>query len=441
MSMKKNIILLFLTLCAGSVLGQSFLTTNYNSISSCSDEFNTSSLAKWCTIPVCWLRLTLDATFPGDTMFSTDNNVNSGQPSTISNPTPVCKLTTYYLPTTQIMTDENRKQYHVNYTIGSIYNRQQFKYGYYEARVKLPQNNQAITSTFWLWGSKDTTYGEIDILENTSGANDHHDWGLRIHSGPLTNYYKYNEDNGSGDGSGTVISFPNVDLPAAFHTYGLEWQPDHLSFFLDGTLYKTFTKLIPNNYSVSNVTGPYYLLFNAKPSAQSLNPPQSNPEPNGDPFEIDWFHYYKRKPILSNVVYNPSNNTIALTVSTQNDEDAYSWVAGSNIISGATTTNVATIKLANIGTSPVTVSATGAHPAATSSSPFIFKQNPSAICGNLAQNTIYVTANLVAPTAGCSTSNAVVTSGTVVTFAASNSITLNGGFEVQLGAEFNALTK
>jgi hypothetical protein len=441
MSMKKNIIILFLTLCAGSVLGQSFLTTNYNYILSCSDEFNTSSLSKWYTLTKGYQRITTDGALPTDTICYMDNMASSGQTSTISNPSPVCKLLINHLSPSQGIKD-NGKQYVVNYTAGELYLKEQVRYGYYEARVKLPGGLKGICSAFWLWGGSPTSYGEIDAFEDPTTSGFQNVWGAHIHAGPNTDGWAYNLDS--------ALSFTNKDFTAAFHTFGVEWQPDHISYFLDGILYQTYTMInhSTNIYcttyinnakqiSVSYVKDPCWLVFWSKPFSPANI---TSPYPTGnEPFEIDWFHYYKRKPILSNVIYNPSNNTVALTVFTQNDEDAYSWAAGSNVITGATTTNVATINLANVGTSTVTVSATGVHPAATSSSSYIFRQNQSTICGNLAQNNIYVTANLVAPTSGCTST--VVTSGTTVTFAASNTITLNAGFEVQLGAEFNALTK
>jgi beta-glucanase (GH16 family) len=445
--MKKNIIILFLTLCAGSVLGQSFLTTNYNYILSCSDEFNTSSLSKWSTLSQGYIRASIDGEIPGtdSAIFYLDNMVSSGQTSTISNSSPVCKLSIKHLSPYQKMTDTSiGKEYNVNYTAGELYNHQYFRYGYYEARVKLPGDLKGICSAFWLYGGSETTYGEIDAFENPTFSGNQNVWGTHIHAGTKNNGFAYNVDSAK--------SFPSIDFTAAFHTFGLEWQPDHISYFLDGILYQTYTTINhntdprcttyinnANQISVSNVKDPCYLVFWIKPDNRG-----TDPYPNGQSFEIDWFHYYKRKPILTGVVYNSSNNTIALTVKTENDEDIFSWAAGSNIvINGITNTaglSVATITLnpAYSGTS-VTVSATGVHPVATSSSPYIFRQNPSVICGNLAQNNIYVTANLVAPTSGCTST--VVTAGTTVTFAASNSITLNAGFEVQLGAEFNALTK
>jgi len=71
-----------------------------------------------------------------------------------------------------------------------------------------------------------------------------------------------------------------------------------------------------------------------------------------------------------------------------------------------------------------------------------YKSEPagsSNLCGNMVHNNVYLDSNIYAPMSGCS--SVVVLSGTNVSFIASNSITLNPGFEVQLGGTFNALTQ
>jgi beta-glucanase (GH16 family) len=116
-----------------------------------------------------------------------------------------------------------------------------FRYGYIEARMKLPKGT-GLWPAFWMLPTPapDGTYhdgdGEIDIMETIGSqptvteAHLHHvaDYGKALRTG--------------------------IDLSAGFHTYGLDWQADHLTWYFDGNSFFTVTSNVPNV--------PMYPIFN-----------------------------------------------------------------------------------------------------------------------------------------------------------------------------------
>lgn len=105
-----------------------------------------------------------------------------------------------------------------------------FRYGYAEARMKLPSTPGMFTAFWMLPTHPDYRYNyEIDILENLAGR-----------PGVIYQTYHYNNRNTSykvndiiRDTNGTCPKLQ--DYASAFHTYGADWQPDHVSFYIDGS--------------------------------------------------------------------------------------------------------------------------------------------------------------------------------------------------------------
>jgi len=102
-----------------------------------------------------------------------------------------------------------------------------FTYGYVEARLKLI-GTQGFFTAFWMLPT-DTTYtyrSEIDILEHLG-----HD--------PATMFmtYHYNNRNTSfavNSGVGNNGACPAKDYTTDFHRFAVDWQPDHVAWYIDG---------------------------------------------------------------------------------------------------------------------------------------------------------------------------------------------------------------
>ena len=112
-----------------------------------------------------------------------------------------------------------------NYISGAIEAIQEFRYGYFEIRAKLPAPNCGNFPAFWLWGAG-IRYSEIDIFEHTIWPDI-----------PLS-FKKFTIGYHASDGS-TVLNgayyLQTAEAPLTeFHTYAIEWSPKIIIWYLDG---------------------------------------------------------------------------------------------------------------------------------------------------------------------------------------------------------------
>ena len=132
-----------------------------------------------------------------------------------------------------------------------------FKYGYIEARIKMPKNKSTWPG-FWMSPS-DKQYGEwpnsgeIDIVEAKGSnykfaASDAH-W--RDKNTPT------GQTGGHRSRQGVIPStkFDTHDT-TEWHTYGVKWTEGKLEYFIDGELHHTITEF-KNSNSTGNPNGPF----------------------------------------------------------------------------------------------------------------------------------------------------------------------------------------
>jgi beta-glucanase (GH16 family) len=117
-----------------------------------------------------------------------------------------------------------------------------FKYGYVESRVKIPKG-QGLWPALWMLPASRASLPEVDIFETVGEAPN----VAALH----THWLK----NGKNVGSGTNYQGP--DFSAGWHTFGLEWKPDSLTWYVDGVarLHVTDPKQIPREqmYLIANL--------------------------------------------------------------------------------------------------------------------------------------------------------------------------------------------
>src|SRR5690606_5328827 len=102
--------------------------------------------------------------------------------------------------------------------------KKEFKYGYIEARAKIPTGH-GIWPAFWMLGSNISEVGwpksgEIDILEYVGKEPD------MLFTSQQTQ-----------DRHGETINIKKAefkDIEEGFHTYGINWTKDKIEFFVDG---------------------------------------------------------------------------------------------------------------------------------------------------------------------------------------------------------------
>lgn len=116
------------------------------------------------------------------------------------------------------------------YSGGGVISRKAFRYGYYEARLKI-EAGSGWHSSFWMmnYNGKNTlgdkTTVELDVVENTS--NDLHSYDINTHRW-ITSHIAL--------GHKTVQT---PDLSKDFHVFGCEYAPDVIRYYFDGTLVQT----------------------------------------------------------------------------------------------------------------------------------------------------------------------------------------------------------
>ncbi len=126
----------------------------------------------------------------------------------------------------------------------SSYGKFSFTYGYMQVVAELPIG-QGLWSAFWTLPESGIWPPEIDVMEN---------WA----EGQTINIFAH--DNYSGTEHDSVLMPTMSDM---FHTYGVDWEPGSISWYVDGTLQA--------NFAIS-ITSPEYLLANLAVA--------SNPGPN-----------------------------------------------------------------------------------------------------------------------------------------------------------------
>ncbi|MES2748917.1 MAG: glycoside hydrolase family 16 protein [Patescibacteria group bacterium] len=120
------------------------------------------------------------------------------------------------------------------------------QYGYFEMRAQVPTGD-GIWPAFWLLPIDKSWPPEIDVMESFGGLNRKGEGGnYQIHYASHTKDIK--------GLCGTWFN-TGVDITAGFHTYGVNWQPDGITYYFDGTPYA----FCPPNPDANQ---PFYMLLN-----------------------------------------------------------------------------------------------------------------------------------------------------------------------------------
>ncbi len=120
------------------------------------------------------------------------------------------------------------------------------QYGYFEMRAQVPTGD-GIWPAFWLLPIDKSWPPEIDVMESFGGLNRKGEGGnYKIHYASHTKDIK--------GLCGTWFS-TGVDITAGFHTYGVNWQPDGITYYFDGAPYA----FCPPNPDANQ---PFYMLVN-----------------------------------------------------------------------------------------------------------------------------------------------------------------------------------
>lgn len=127
-------------------------------------------------------------------------------------------------------------------------NKQNFKYGKIEARIKVPLV-QGLWPAFWGLGSNHPQVGwpkcgEIDIFE-------HINTGPDVHG---TMHWDYNNTHASYGGSTNTT-------PADYHVYAVEWDASFIRWYVDGVQYHV-ADITNSINSTEEFHNPFFLILN-----------------------------------------------------------------------------------------------------------------------------------------------------------------------------------
>ncbi len=133
------------------------------------------------------------------------------------------------------------------YAGGEISTSEKYGYGLYEVRMK-PAKNPGIVSSFFTYTgpSYGTQWDEIDI--EFLGKN--------------TNIVQFNYYTNS-QGDHEYVYNLGFDASAAFHTYAFDWQPNSITWYVDGKAVYTATTNLPST--------PGKIMMNIWPGTSAVN--------------------------------------------------------------------------------------------------------------------------------------------------------------------------
>jgi beta-glucanase (GH16 family) len=96
-----------------------------------------------------------------------------------------------------------------------------FQYGLVEIRAKVTKG-QGLWPAFWLLPANNSALPEIDVLEVI---------GMDTTTVNMTLHYKQPSGDVTKDGNAWTAG---QDLSAGWHTYGVDWEPNYMIWYVDG---------------------------------------------------------------------------------------------------------------------------------------------------------------------------------------------------------------
>ncbi len=189
------------------------------------------------------------------------------------------------------------------YKSGAINSRNKFtqKYGYWEARIKLPSAVAGLLPAFWMKLNSDIWPPELDILE-IFGSNQNAAFTVHWSSGG-----NHQQSGGSWNGG---------DLSTAYHTFGMEWDPNFIKWYVDGVVRREFARpaadAFLNQWNAENA----YMMLNIHAANFSWTGGTLNCANLPKIMEVDYVRVYT-KGSASSTPAAPTNLSATATSSSQ----------------------------------------------------------------------------------------------------------------------------
>ena len=203
------------------------------------------------------------------------------------------------------------------YTSGRVntQDKHTFTYGYFECRAKVPAGHGFLPA-FWMMPNQESLYGqwprcgEIDIMEVVGDETD-------VAYGTI--HYGYPQKSSQGKHKAT-----GKDYAEDFHTYGIDWEPGKLTWYIDGVKYyeeSDWYTGIDGQEPVSYPAPfdqPFYLILNLAVGGTWPGEVDETIDFANQPFVIDYVRAYQReagyseegleRPVKESTIRTPDEN-------------------------------------------------------------------------------------------------------------------------------------
>ncbi len=355
------------------------------------------------------------------------------------------------------------------YTGKVIQTHLKYYYGFFEIKAKMPNLTNSMCKwagqQFWLfpsavyqnngpaWLTNTNYYNELDVFENNGCDNNHVPGTVHLWKKGVDSAYTHGASNYEESLDYSISLYDN-----SVHTYGMNWQPNFVEFYVDGKPLGKYTHVIKNPNLTQSYPVTYLRPMNVLLETFFTNAKGSiAPNPGSDyGFEVDYFRYYKMNPVLKPLL--ESSNVLSMSASSSNIlEEDYSWsvLSGPAVITSFQnnspslwTFNAASINL-GLGLSKIRVTATTGvtridpifNPSATGTTTFLAYSNNGG-CWN-------ITSSNIDPTINCYYAKCITSSLPIIApypagvnslqFLAADYVLLQDGFQTDVNSNFEAI--
>lgn len=188
----------------------------------------------------------------------------------------------------------------VSYTSGRVntQNKQNFKYGLFEARIKVPEG-QGFLPAFWMMPADENLYGqwprcgEIDIME-VLGNETNTSYGTIHYGNP------HNESQGN-------YTLDNGDFSSEYHIFSAEWEPGKINWYVDGVLVHTENDWYSATEGQGEITypapfdQPFYIILNLAVGGNWPGNPDESTDFDKAALMVDYVKVYQKDNYNENV--------------------------------------------------------------------------------------------------------------------------------------------
>lgn len=198
----------------------------------------------------------------------------------------------------------------VSYTSGRIttQNKQDFKYGIFEARIKVP-SGQGLWPAFWMMPTDENLYkywprcGEIDIME-VLGHDTTKSYGT-IHFGD-----PHSQSQGIYE-----VKEGEATLDQDFHDYAVEWEPGQIKWYVDGNLIHTANEWYSSMDGVGTAVypapfdQPFFVILNFAVGGNWPGYPDETTDIANAALYVDHVKIYQKDSYDENVALRPASSS------------------------------------------------------------------------------------------------------------------------------------